>query len=65
VRAGIADGSIAGSVDAESAALSLLAVIQGMSTLGRSFDDPGLLRAIAQNAVKRLLPVGAKPALAE
>jgi TetR/AcrR family transcriptional repressor of nem operon len=65
VRAGIADGSIAGSVDAESAALSLLAVIQGMSTLGRSFDDPALLRTIAQNTVKRLLPVGVKTALAE
>ena len=54
---GIEDGSIARSVDPESTALAMLALIQGMSTLGRSFNDPDLLTEIAQITVKRLLPV--------
>lgn len=58
VRRGIADGSVARSVEPDAAALSLLAVLQGMGILGRSFDDADPLTSIAVNAMKRLLPVG-------
>lgn len=63
IRHGIADGSIARSVEPESTALSLLAVLQGMAALGRCGAGAARLRAIAQNAVKRLLPVGPTAAL--
>jgi len=59
VQDGVNDGSIVSTVDPEHTALSLLAVIQGMSTLGRTFNDPELLTDIAKTAVKRLLPVRA------
>ena len=59
VRAGINDGSIVHTVDAHRTALSLLAVIQGLSTLGRTFNDPDQLTDIAKTCVKRLLPVPA------
>ena len=58
IRAGIGDGSIARSVDPESTALTLLGLIQGMSTLGRVSNDPDRLQAMGQLALKRLLPVG-------
>ena len=57
LQQGIEDGSIAQTVDPRVISLSLLAVIQGMSVLGRSFNDPELLTDIAQTAVKRMLPV--------
>lgn len=59
VQDGIDDGSIVATVDPQHTALSLLAVIQGMSTLGRTFNDPDLLTEIARTCVKRLLPVRA------
>jgi TetR/AcrR family transcriptional repressor of nem operon len=57
VRQGIEDGSIAHTVDATPTAITLLAVIQGMSTLGRSLNNPDTMTEIALTAVKRLLPV--------
>ena len=57
IREGREDGSIARSVDPAATAATLLAVIQGMSTLGRSFNSPEMLTAIAGTAVKRLLPI--------
>lgn len=60
IRAGIADGSIAATVNPKATAWCILAVIQGMSTLGRSCNDPAMLEDIAQTAVKRLLPVAAQ-----
>jgi len=57
VRAGVEDGSISQTVDPAATAVCLLAVIQGMSTLGRSFDDAEMLAVIAQTSAKRLLPV--------
>ena len=57
VQGGIEDGSIAQTVDPAATAISLLAVIQGMSTLGRCFNDPAMLTEIAQTTAKRLLPV--------
>lgn len=59
VAAGINDGSIVSTVDPHRTALSLLTVIQGLSTLGRTFNDPGLLSDVAKTCVKRLLPVPA------
>ena len=60
IQTGISDGSIVATVNPKTTALCLLAVIQGMSTLGRSFSDPAMLSDIAQTAVKRLLPVPAQ-----
>jgi len=60
IQAGIADGSIVPTVNPKTTAWCVLAVIQGMSTLGRSFNDPNMLAEIAQLAVKRLLPVPAQ-----
>ena len=60
IQAGVADGSIVATVNPKTTALCILAVIQGMSTLGRSFNDPLMLAEIAQTAVKRLLPVPAQ-----
>lgn len=59
VQNGVNDGSIVSTVDPKHTALGLLAVIQGMSTLGRTFNDPDLLTEIAKTCVKRLLPVRA------
>ncbi len=60
IQAGIRDGSIVATVNPKTTALCILAVIQGMSTLGRTFNDPMMLAEIAQTAVKRLLPVPAQ-----
>lgn len=57
VRQGIDDGSIAPSVEPVHTAYSLLALVQGLSTLGRASNQPQLLRETAQMAIKRLLPV--------
>ena len=59
VLAGVNDGSIVSTVDPHRTAMSMLAVIQGLSTLGRTFNDPNQLTTIARNCVKRLLPVPA------
>jgi len=59
VLAGVNDGSIVSTVDPHRTSLSLLAVIQGLSTLGRTFNDPELLSGIAKTSVKRLLPIPA------
>ena len=60
LRQGVEDGSIAQTVDPPSTSLSLLAVIQGMSVLGRCFNQPEMLTDIAQTTLKRLLPVRAQ-----
>ena len=57
IRQGIEDGSIAPSVEPVHTAYSLLALLQGLSTLGRASNRPELLRDTAQVAIKRLLPV--------
>jgi TetR/AcrR family transcriptional repressor of nem operon len=57
IQIGVGDGSIAQTVDSRTTAMSLLATLQGMSTLGRSFNDQQMLTEIAQTTVKRLLPV--------
>jgi len=57
VRQGIEDGSIAHTVDPASTANTLLAIIQGLSTLGRSLNNTDLLADIAKTAIKRLLPI--------
>lgn len=57
IRLGIEDGSIAPSVEPVHTAYSLLALLQGLSTLGRASNQPELLRDTAQMAIKRLLPV--------
>jgi TetR/AcrR family transcriptional repressor of nem operon len=57
IRQGIEDGSIAPSVEPVHTAYSLLALLQGLSTLGRASNQPELLRDTAQLAIKRLLPV--------
>ncbi len=59
IEAGIGSGSITATVNPKATAVCLLAIIQGMSTLGRSFNDPVMLAQIARIAVKRLLPVPA------
>jgi len=63
VADGIVDGSLAPTVDPVASSHCLLAVIQGMSTLGRTFHDVDMLRGIAIEAAKRLLPAraGARP----
>jgi hypothetical protein len=57
IRLGIADGSLAPSVEPVQTANALLALLQGLSTLGRASNQPDLLRDTAQLAIKRLLPV--------
>lgn len=57
VRQGIEDGSIASSVEPVHTAYALLALLQGLSTLGRASNQPDLLRETAQLAVRRILPV--------
>jgi TetR/AcrR family transcriptional repressor of nem operon len=57
IRQGIEDGSLAPSVEPVHTAYSLLALLQGLSTLGRASNQPELLRDTAQVAIKRLLPV--------
>ena len=57
IRQGIEDGSIAPSVEPVHTAYSLLALLQGLSTLGRASNQPELLRETAHMALKRLLPV--------
>lgn len=59
IRDGVGDGSISPSVDPEVTAEALLALIQGMAVLGRCHDDAERLQAIAQLAMKRLLPARA------
>lgn len=54
VEAGKSDGSIAPTVDARTAASALLASIQGMSTLGRTFNDPAMLESIAGSALAQV-----------
>ncbi|HET6566009.1 MAG TPA: TetR/AcrR family transcriptional regulator [Xanthomonadales bacterium] len=57
VRHGIEDGSIASSVEPVHTAYALLALLQGLSTLGRASNQPELMRETAQLAVRRILPV--------
>ncbi|NND59251.1 MAG: TetR/AcrR family transcriptional regulator [Gammaproteobacteria bacterium] len=52
----IADGSMPADTDIESTALSLLAVIQGISTIGRTFDKPSQLDSIIAITEQKLLP---------
>lgn len=56
VRLGMDDGSLATSLDAKRTAASLLAIMQGMSVMGRSFNEPAQLKVIAQLAKDTLLP---------
>lgn len=56
VAAGIEDGSLPPDLDRASTAASLLAVIQGLSTLGRTLNDPAQLEAVAGLAATQLLP---------
>jgi TetR/AcrR family transcriptional repressor of nem operon len=57
IRQGIEDGSIAPSVEPVHTAYALLALLQGLSTLGRASNQPELLRETAQLSIRRLLPV--------
>jgi len=57
VRDGIADGSIAPSVDPGHTADTLLALLQGLSTLARAGLPSHRMRETAQLSLKRLLPV--------
>jgi TetR/AcrR family transcriptional repressor of nem operon len=57
VRDGIADGSIAPSVDPGHTADALLALLQGLSTLARAGLPSHRMREAAQLSIKRLLPV--------
>ena len=57
IRQGIEDSSIAPSVEPVHTAYALLALIQGMSTLGRASNQPELLRETAQLSIRRLLPM--------
>lgn len=54
VEAGVRDGSIAPDADAATIASSLLASVQGMSVLGRTFNDPQMLAAIAVQAMRQV-----------
>ncbi len=56
VNRGIADGSLPDHLDARETATALLAIIQGASTLGRTFDDPRMLDEIVRQAGERLIP---------
>jgi len=60
VEAGRADGSIASDSDAAVVASALLASIQGMSVMGRTFNDPAMLADIAAQAMTQV-PLPAKP----
>ncbi len=57
IQQGVADGSLAPSVEPLQTANALLALLQGLSTLGRASNQPKLLRDTAQLAIKRLLPM--------
>jgi TetR/AcrR family transcriptional repressor of nem operon len=57
VRDGIADGSIAPSVEASHTADALLALLQGLSTMGRTGLPAHRMHEAAQLALKRLLPM--------
>jgi TetR/AcrR family transcriptional repressor of nem operon len=57
IRAGIEDGSIAPSVDPAHTADALLALLQGLSTLGRTGMPLHRMRESALLGIKRLLPV--------
>ena len=61
IRSGIEDGSLAPSIDPITTALALLALYQGLSTMGRSSNDLAILRETAQTSIKRLLPVAINP----
>ncbi|NND44018.1 MAG: TetR/AcrR family transcriptional regulator, partial [Xanthomonadales bacterium] len=54
VEAGVADGSISSDVRPAPAAAALLASIQGMSVLGRSFNDADMLAEIADLAMAQV-----------
>lgn len=57
IRAGIEDGSIAPSVDPAHTSDALLALLQGLSTLGRTGMPLHRMRESALLGIKRLLPV--------
>lgn len=57
IRQGIEDGSIAPGVEPVHTAYALLALLQGLSTLGRASNQPELLRETAQLSIRRLLPM--------
>ena len=54
VESGQADGSIGREREADELAVALLASIQGMSVLGRTFNDPNMLQSAADNALNQL-----------
>jgi TetR/AcrR family transcriptional repressor of nem operon len=54
IETGIRDGSIAAEADSAAIASSLLASIQGMSVMGRTFNDPEMLAAIAGQAMRQV-----------
>lgn len=56
VEEGIEDGSIAANTDPVETAAALLAVIQGLSTLGRALNDPRQMDTIIAAAAERFLP---------
>lgn len=56
VAEGIADGSLSPGLDATETAAGLLAVMQGISTLGRTLNDPAQLERVAELAASQLLP---------
>lgn len=56
VREGIEDGSVAADADPAATAAALLALIQGLSTLGRSLNDARTLETIIDLAAQRLVP---------
>lgn len=56
VVAGQEDGSISTGCDAEAVAAALLASIQGMSVLGRTLNDPDMIRAVAASALAQVPP---------
>jgi len=57
IQQGINDGSLSPSVEPVQTANALLAMLQGLSTLGRVSNQPELLRETAKLAIKRLLPL--------
>jgi TetR/AcrR family transcriptional repressor of nem operon len=59
IRDGIADASIAPSVDAGHSADALLALLQGLSTLARTGLPSHRMHEATQLALKRLLPMAA------
>lgn len=54
VETGIKDGSVAQDADAPAIASALLASIQGMSVMGRTFNDPEMLAVIARQAMQQV-----------